>query len=163
MRGRLLIVSMLLQAMLLQVDAAPGTGELGPGALWPTLIVVVLLVAALLIVRLRGLGARARSAGGLLEAQAQLTLAPGHTLYVVRAGERRLLLGGAPGGLTLLTELDARPPAQAATAAPEARPAPMTTTASADPTADWLAAARGPHPLVDDGAAAGAPGFKGLR
>lgn len=160
MRGRLLIVSMLLQAMLLQVDAAPGTGELGPGALWPTLIVVVLLVAALLIVRLRGLGARARSAGGLLEAQAQLTLAPGHTLYVVRAGERRLLLGGAPGGLTLLTELDARPSAQAATAAPEA---PMKTAASADPTADWLAAARGPHPLVDDGAAAGAPGFKGLR
>lgn len=152
--------------MLLQVDAAPGTGELGLGALWPTLTVGALLVAALLFVRLRSPGARARSAGGLLEAQAQLTLAPGHTLYVVRAGERRLLLGGAPGGLTLLTELDARPPAQAAAAAPLTPTTPltpMTATASADPTADWLAAARGPHPRVGDDAAAGAPGYKGLR
>jgi flagellar biogenesis protein FliO len=142
--------------MLLQVDAAPGTGELGLGALWPTLLVVVLLVATLLLVRLRGLGARARSTSGLLEVQAQLALSPGHTLYVVRAGERRLLLGGAPAGLTLLTELDVPPAAKdPATEDPAGH--------AADPAADWLAAARGPHPLPDDSDAAGAPGYKGLR
>ncbi|MFO0575201.1 MAG: flagellar biosynthetic protein FliO [Polyangia bacterium] len=152
--------------MLLQVEAAPGPGELGPGALWPTLLVLVLLVAALLLVRLRGLGARARAASGQLEVQAQLALSPGHTLYLVRAGERRLLLGGAASGLTLLTELDARPPAaRAATAEPTdlAPAAAKATTPSADPTADWLAAARGPRPLVDGDYAAGGPGEKGLR
>mgnify|MGYP000682785307 CR=1 len=160
MRGRLLIVSMLLQAMLLQVEAAPGPGELGLGALWPTLLVVGLLAAALLLVRLRGPGARARAAIGQLEVQAQLALAPGHTLYLVRAGERRLLLGGAAGGLTLLTELGAEPHAPEATTDPAASAAPA---ASPDPTPDWLAAVRGPHPLADDDRAAGARGEKGLR
>lgn len=148
---------MLYQAMPPPVDAPPGTSELGLGALWPTLLVLGLLVAALLFVRRRGLGAQ--RAGALLEVQAQLALSPGQTLYVVRAGDRRLLVGGAPGGLTLLTELDAKPaPAPAATA-------PTATEAAEDAAAGWLAAARGPHPLVgvDDRDAPGAPGYKGLR
>ena len=44
-----------------------------------------------------------------------LDLSTQHVLYVVEAGEKRLLLGGAPGGLSLIAEL---PRAQTVTAAP---------------------------------------------
>jgi flagellar biogenesis protein FliO len=35
----------------------------------------------------------------------RVELSAQHVLYVVEAGDRRLILGGAPSGLTLLTEL----------------------------------------------------------
>lgn len=39
---------------------------------------------------------------------ARVDLSPQHALYLVEAGGRKLLLGGAPGGLSLLTELPER-------------------------------------------------------
>jgi flagellar biogenesis protein FliO len=73
--------------------------------LWPALLVVGLCAALL-----GGLGwLRRRSLGGQpgqLELTARFELSPQHVLYVVRTDGRRLLLGGAPGGLSLLTELN---------------------------------------------------------
>lgn len=120
------------------------TYELGLGALWPTLLVIGLLVAALVAVRLR-LGRSRPLAGSVpLEVLGQLALSPGHTLYVVRAGERRLLLGGAPGGLSLITDLwdlDAARPGQ-----PAADTMPVR---DAEAVGDWLGAVRGTQPASD--------------
>lgn len=134
--------------MVSQVQAAQATPavpayELGLGALWPTLLVIGLLVAALVAVRLRLGRSRPLPGSVPLEVLGQLALSPGHTLYVVRAGERRLLLGGAPGGLSLITDLSDRD-ARAGEAAADASSA-----RDADPVGDWLGAVRGTRSASD--------------
>ena len=75
--------------------------------LWPSL--VVLLCAAGVVVLLlagRSLRSRAlRSPKAPCRLVSRVDLSPQHVLYVVETADRRLLLGGAPGGLSLLTEL----------------------------------------------------------
>lgn len=95
--------------MLAQVVEAPAAslGELGSGLAGSTLAVLLLLVATLVTLRLFLLPRRGRGrAGGPLAVVAQLELAAGQQLYLVRAAGRLLLLGGTGGGLALLTELD---------------------------------------------------------
>lgn len=129
--------------------------ELGLGALWPMLLVIGLLVAALVAVRLR-LGRSRPLVGSVpLEVLGQLALSPGHTLYVVRAGERRLLLGGAPGGLSLIADLadrdarDARPARDDRSARPGQPAADAEPARDAEAVGDWLGAVRGTLPASD--------------
>lgn len=129
--------------------AAPGLTETagspellaGPGffeLLGPVVLVLALTAAVLLLVRwLRG-RAQARPQGAGLQVVERLDLSPAHTLYVVRAEGRRLLLGGGPGGLSLITELDGQLDGEAP-AAPELPPP------GALP-ARWAAWLRGPRP-----------------
>ena len=118
--------------------AGPGFFEL----LGPVVLVLVLTAAVLLLVRwLRG-RAQARPHGAGLQVVDRLDLSPAHTLYVVRAEGRRLLLGGGPGGLSLITQLDGPldgPLDGEAPAAPELPPP------GALP-ARWAAWLRGPRP-----------------
>lgn len=129
--------------------------ELGLGALWPTLLVIGLLVAALVVVRLRLGRSRPRPGSVPLEVLGQLALSQGHTLYVVRAGERRLLLGGAPGGLSLITDLGALGDR-------DARPGPIAADAAsvhdAEPVGDWLGTVRGTRSADDRAPLAGRGG-----
>ena len=90
--------------------SAPPTAVSDPGFSWsllgPLSLIVLLLLGTLLVlrfVRLRQSGLRS----GVLSVVAQTNLSPSHSLYVVQAAGRYLLLGGAPGGLALLTELPA--------------------------------------------------------
>ena len=90
--------------------SAPPTAVSDPGFSWsllgPLSLIVLLLLGTLLVlrfVRLRQSGLRS----GVLSVIAQTSLSPSHSLYVVQAAGRYLLLGGAPGGLALLTELPA--------------------------------------------------------
>ncbi len=90
-------------------SAGPAPG-VDPGFSWsllgPLSLILLLLLATLLLlrfVRLQKSGLRS----GVLSLVAQTSLSPAHSLYVVQAGGRYLLLGGAPGGLSLLTELPA--------------------------------------------------------
>jgi len=99
--------------MLAQVVDAPSAplGELGPGLAGSTLLVLFLLVTTLVVLRAVLLQRRGRArTGGPLEVVAQLELAAGQALYLVRAGGRYLLIGGTGGGtgggLGLLTELE---------------------------------------------------------
>jgi flagellar biogenesis protein FliO len=74
---------------------------------WPSLVVLscALGVAVLLVVG-RFLRERAlRSGAAPFRLISRVPLSREHVLYVVETGDRRLLLGGAPGGLSLLTEL----------------------------------------------------------
>lgn len=74
---------------------------------WPSLVVLLCAagVGALAIVG-RILRSRALGSGRApCQLVARVDLSPQHVLYVVETAERRLLLGGAPGGLSLLTEL----------------------------------------------------------
>lgn len=97
---------------LLQGDAL-GLGSLVSALLLPFLIVVALLVA-LLVVRLllRDRQLRAARELGLADGALSIVvlsrqeLSAQHSLYVVRAGSRCLLLGAAPGGLNLLGEVE---------------------------------------------------------
>lgn len=128
--------------------------ELGLGALWPMLLVIGLLVAALVAVRLRLGRSRPRVGSVPLEVLGQLALSPGHTLYVVRAGERRLLLGGAPGGLSLITDLADRDARDDRTAredrsARPGQPADAEPARDAEAVGDWLGAVRGTLPASD--------------
>lgn len=82
-----------------------------PGFSWsllgPLSLILLLLLATVLLlrfVRTRQAGLR----GGMLSVVAQTPLSPTHSLYVVQAAGRYLLLGGAPGSLALLTELPAQ-------------------------------------------------------
>ena len=143
--------------MVSQVQAAQATPavpayELGLGALWPTLLVIGLLVAALIAVRLRLGRSRPLPGSVPLEVLGQLALSPGHTLYVVRAGERRLLLGGAPGGLSLITELgetSAIRESRAMDARSGEAAAHPGSVRDADPVGDWLGAVRGTRSASD--------------
>jgi flagellar biogenesis protein FliO len=78
-------------------------------------LVCVLLLAALLLLRYLRL-IRRPAQDGLLSVVAQTSLSQQHTVYLVQAAGRYLLLGGAPGGLSLLGELPA------STLPPPARP-----------------------------------------
>ena len=95
--------------MLAQVVGAPSTplGELGPGLAGSTLLCFLLLAATLLALRLV---ARRRQGGariaGPLQLVAKLELSASQSLYLIRAADRCLLIGGSSGGLGLLTELD---------------------------------------------------------
>lgn len=95
--------------MLAQVVGASSTplGELGPGFAGSTLLCFLLLAATLVALRLV---ARRRQGGariaGPLQLVAKLDLSANQSLYLVRAADRCLLLGGGNGGLGLLTELD---------------------------------------------------------
>jgi flagellar biogenesis protein FliO len=84
------------------MDPGPGL-PLSLSLFWPLLVLFV--CAALLFgwrwLRIRTLGDRKAPLGVV----ARVELGPQHTLYLVEAADRCLLLGGAPGGLSLLTEL----------------------------------------------------------
>ena len=85
----------------------------GTDALWRNLAVLLLtclLAAGLLWLLRRSRGPlRADSAG--LRLLSRLPLSEAHTVYLIDARGRQLLLGGGPGGLALLTEVaDAAPP-----------------------------------------------------
>lgn len=113
---------------LTETGSAGGSDPLaGPGffeLLGPVVLVLALTAAVLLLARwLRG-RTQARPQGAGMQVVDRLDLSPGHTLYVVRAEGRRLLLGGGPGGLSLITELDGKePPAVDESPAPGALPA----------------------------------------
>ncbi len=99
--------------MLAQVVDAPAAplGELGPGLAGSTLVVLLLLVTTLVVLRVVLLQRRGRArVDGPLAVVAQLELAAGQSLYLVRAAGRCLLIGGASsgsgGGLGLIAELD---------------------------------------------------------
>lgn len=96
-------------AVVLSPSALP-TPAADPGFSWsllgPLSLILLLLLATLLVLRF----VRTRQGGlrsEVLSVIAQTSLSPAHSLYVVQAGGRYLLLGGAPGGLSLLTELPA--------------------------------------------------------
>lgn len=95
--------------MLAQVVDSPSAplGELGPGLVGSTLVVLLLLVTTLIVLRVVLLKRRGRARGdGPLAVVAQLELAAGQSLYLVRAAGRCLLIGGTGGGLGLITELE---------------------------------------------------------
>lgn len=101
--------------------------SIGAGTLWQTLL-ALLLTCALAWLALRLLRASAGFSlrvprGQALGLLARLPLGEGHTVYLVRAAGRYLLVGGAGGGLSLLAELT---PAQAEEALQKdaAQPAP---------------------------------------
>lgn len=81
---------------------------------WPSLVVLLCaLGVALLLAFGRYLRERAlRSGAAPFRLVSRVPLSAQHVLYVVETSDRRLLLGGAPGGLSLLTELPrlSRPP-----------------------------------------------------
>ena len=76
---------------------------------------VAAIIAFSRVLRDRGL----RAGRGPCQLVSRVELSPQHVLYVVETAERRLLLGGAPGGLSLLTELP-RPTENRAEASHEA-------------------------------------------
>lgn len=67
-------------------------------------LVFALLGAALWLVRKRGwLGMRGiKPARGRLESRGKLALSPRHSIHLVRAGERTLILALHPDGVTFL-------------------------------------------------------------
>lgn len=81
----------------------------GMDALWKNLAALLLtcLLAVLVLWLLRrGRGAMPAGAAGL-RLLSRLPLSEAHTVYLIDASGRYLLLGGGPGGLSLLTEVDA--------------------------------------------------------
>lgn len=86
------------------MDLGPGlTQPLSVSLFWPLL---VLFLGAAGLMAWRWLRSRGPHAPELpLTLRARVELSPQHVLYVVEAADRCLLLGGAPGGLSLLTEL----------------------------------------------------------
>jgi len=48
---------------------------------------------------------RGRSSPGLLESRGRLSLSPQHSVFVIRAGKRDLVVATHPAGVTLLCEL----------------------------------------------------------
>lgn len=92
-----------------------GYGDL----LWMSLgLVVAVGVIAVIAARLLGGGRgwRRGGASGLMEVVARQPLEPRRSLYVVRVGQRRILVGTSELGVTMLTELDV---GQEAAPAPE--------------------------------------------
>jgi flagellar biogenesis protein FliO len=73
--------------------------------------VFALLWLALWLLRRRGAlriqFPRGRAVPGLLESRARLSLSPQHSVHVVRAGKRELVVAAHPSGVTLLCELAA--------------------------------------------------------
>lgn len=104
-----MVVSALLAG---QAAAAPASAPVGEGygeLLWMSIgLLAAIGVIAVVAVRLFGGGRTLRrgSGGGLLEVIARQPLEPRRSLYVVRVGERRLLVGTSELGVTMLTELE---------------------------------------------------------
>lgn len=104
-----MVVSALLAG---QAAAAPASAPVGEGygeLLWMSIgLLAAIGVIAVVAVRLFGGGRMLRrgSGGGLLEVIARQPLEPRRSLYVVRVGERRLLVGTSELGVTMLTELE---------------------------------------------------------
>lgn len=110
------------------LPAPPVDAGFSASLLAPLALISLALIAVLLVLRYLRLS-RSPSQAGLLSVVAQTALSPQHTVYLVQVAERYLLLGGAPGGLSLLTEVPAsRLPSQPAKTAPRGR-------VTADPTA----------------------------
>lgn len=80
-------------------------------ALWRSL--AALVVTCLLLVGVLWLVQRGRrgpqGTAGPLRLLARLPLFDGHVVYLLEAAGRQILVGGGPGGLTLLGELPAAP------------------------------------------------------
>jgi flagellar biosynthetic protein FliO len=72
---------------------------------WKLVVVVVLAYGVLALLRRYSLVGLPGQRRGALQVQEAITLAPNRALYLVRAGNRRLLLGVTPSQITLLTEL----------------------------------------------------------
>lgn len=72
---------------------------------WKLAIVVVLAYVVLALLRRYSLAGLPGQRRGALQVQEAITLAPNRALYLVRAGDRRLLLGVTANQITLLTEL----------------------------------------------------------
>lgn len=105
------------------MPAPPVEAGLSASLLAPLALISLALIAALLVLRYLRLS-RSPSQAGLLSVVAQTALSPQHTVYLVQVAERYLLLGGAPGGLSLLTEVPAsRLPGLPAKATPRGRAA----------------------------------------
>jgi flagellar biogenesis protein FliO len=68
-------------------------------------VTLALLSAAIWLLRRNGHARWSRSAGRLTEVIESRGLAPGHTLHVVRVGERVMALATHSGGCTLLDTL----------------------------------------------------------
>ncbi len=83
----------------------------GPGAALDItlklLAVLALAYVALGALRKYGLGHGLRRGDGLLQVLESTTLAPNRAVYVVRVGERRLVLGVTTSQITTLAELEA--------------------------------------------------------
>jgi flagellar biogenesis protein FliO len=104
--------------------AAPETGSppQDPGSfassLWQTAVALLLVgLLAVLVLYLLRLAQPGRRAAGPLQLVARLPLSGAHTVYLLQAAGRYLLIGGSPGGLTLLAEIS-REQAEAGQAAP---------------------------------------------
>ena len=98
--------------------------------IWMLLCVVVIIVLAYLFTRYvagrRGLGGFGAPGGtGRFKALARLSLGREQSAVLVQAGERYLLLGGAPSGVTLLAALS-QEEAQERSAPSPGPPAPPT-------------------------------------
>lgn len=96
--------------------------------MWMLLCVVVIIVLAYLFTKYvagrRGFGGLGASGGtGRFKALARLPLGREQSAVLVQAGERYLLLGVAPSGVTMLAELT-QEEAQALYAPPPDQPAP---------------------------------------
>lgn len=93
--------------MLLALGDATGT-ESWPlvGLLGRASLVVLAMVLVLWLWR----RSQQRLPSGQLQVIEQQRLSATHTLYLVRLGNRQLLLGAAPSGLSLLCEIDPQRP-----------------------------------------------------
>jgi flagellar biosynthetic protein FliO len=84
----------------------------GPGAALDLTLklgaVLALLYVALAALK-RYTGGTAKQRGTLLDVLDSKTLAPNRSVYVIRAGEKRLVLGVTQNQITTLAELDAEP------------------------------------------------------
>ena len=87
-------------------QAVPGQGY-GELLMMSLGMVAVIGVLAVVAVKVMGRGRLGGRRGDLLEVIARQPLEPRRSLYVVRAGKRRLLVGTSELGVTMLTELDA--------------------------------------------------------
>lgn len=85
-------------------DAGLSSTGFGFALLQTTLALVVVCALAALVLRL--LRTRLAGATGPLRVVARLSLAPRHTLYVVEAAGKYLLLGAGDGSPSFLCELD---------------------------------------------------------
>lgn len=77
---------------------------------WKLGVVVVLAYVVLALLRRYSQGGLPGQRRGEIQVLEATTLAPNRAVYLVRAGNRRLLLGVTPTQITLLTELPPLPP-----------------------------------------------------
>ncbi len=99
---------------------APPAGESLGIEWWRALLALVLvasLLAALVVLMRRGaLGALVRSKHAAIRIETVVPIGDRRALMIVAVEGRRLLLGASPVNVTLVTELGAKPPFEAALA-----------------------------------------------